>query len=367
MFFIDDTRKEVLLSDTSGIMSQFEKVRTIIAAEQTSRKRKAVGTMHRSSEDNVYVNVYSSPQYYWEKCFPTLYPYGRGGPSDMFFRLKDMQTYFKHILRRGGGQDGRRFQNNPAHMFVCYTFETRRRVGSVAYAATKDETATTTKELTSQELMSTLVECFSQSPEDEAIQLEPLFDRVQQEKSEEHTKAPEGQSSSASVRDGTGEGIEINKLETLQKLEKLLQRIVPYAKQLPGTQMHMRYERLNMLSMLTSSAIVTKAHWRWFLTWAFPDKFDSRTFENLIPMGGDIPEWMEREDVVSKMECSTRAKLLRDHPAIVARMFHEKQECIWKWILLGSDHPVGWIEDYIRRVEVRCVVPFILLSVFMVY
>ena len=43
---------------------------------------------------------------------------------------------------------------------------------------------------------------------------------------------------------------------------------------------------------------------------------------------------------------------MRSHPAIAARLFDIKQECIWKHILLGEAKPFGIITDYWRRVEV---------------
>ena len=104
------------------IVSQMENLRDIVNAEKERQKKRntdAVPIMERSSAENVYVNMYKPPEYYWEKCFPTLYPYGRGGPSDPFFSMKNMQSYFAHVLRRGGGKDGRRFQNNPGYMFVA--------------------------------------------------------------------------------------------------------------------------------------------------------------------------------------------------------------------------------------------------------
>jgi hypothetical protein len=44
--------------------------------------------------------------------------------------------------------------------------------------------------------------------------------------------------------------------------------------------------------------------------------------------------------------------MLRDHPALSARLFHLKQECIWDCLLLGESKPIGHIVDYWRRIEV---------------
>lgn len=367
--YIVDTTKDILLVENAEIVSQLESLRDIVNAEKAQKKRNAVPVMERCSADNVYVNVYTSPEYYWEKCFPTLYPYGRGGPSDPFFKVKNMQAYFAHVLRRGGGKDGRRFQQNPGHIFVSYTYEIKRRVKNMAYAATRDDTPDTTKSLTSQAVVSTLVDCLSEGAENETLEIDELYERVKQKRAES-LQSNKTCSSSSAISDGsTASSLDttdnngevtaqnsqdvVNEEDVLKQVKRLMQRLVPFPEHTPGTPMHMNFERLNMLAMITSSYILAYAQWRWFTTYSFPDKQDSRIYENVIPMASDIVDWIEREDIVRNYSSSTRAKLLRDHPALVARIFHEKQECIWKYVLMGSDHPIGYVLDYMRRVEVR--------------
>jgi hypothetical protein len=48
-----------------------------------------------------------------------------------------------------------------------------------------------------------------------------------------------------------------------------------------------------------------------------------------------------------------RTIILRNHPALAARLFELKQNCLWDCILRGKDNPIGEIVDYWRRVEVR--------------
>lgn len=167
----------------SEIVSQLEHIRSALHAVQTSPSRTNTGSTEgimRSSADNIYVNVFSSPYFYWEKCFPTLYPYGRGGPSDPYYRIESLETYFKHVLRRGGGKYGRRFQNNSNHIFVSYAYVTRNRIKNMAYAATRNDSAASTKELTSQAVVSTLVDCLAQSAEDEPLDIDVLYERQKQ-------------------------------------------------------------------------------------------------------------------------------------------------------------------------------------------
>lgn len=44
--------------------------------------------------------------------------------------------------------------------------------------------------------------------------------------------------------------------------------------------------------------------------------------------------------------------LLRSHPAIVARLFDFKQDCLWKYVVMGLAKPFGEVTDSWRRVEV---------------
>lgn len=325
-------------------MSQLENIRNAlnVCKDSTLRNGTSEGIV-RSSAENVYVNVYNAPHFYWEKCFPTLYPYGRGGPSDAYFRMESLEVYFRHVLRRGGGKYGRRFQENSNHIFVSYAYITRTRVKNMAYAATRNETAVTTKALTSQAVVSTLVDCLAQSVEDEPLDIETLYERQKMKRN-------------VSVEDNAGVADTLlvqNDAEMLPNIKKLVHRLVPFAKPAVGTPMNMNYERLNMLAMITASCIVSRAQWRWFTTHAYCDKQDSRVFENVIPNALTLSSWTEREGIVCSYDNKTRSKLLLENPALVARIFHARQECLWKYVLLGDDKPVGEVKDFMRRVEVR--------------
>ena len=84
------------------------------------------------------MNAYYNPNYYFEKCFPTLYPYGYGGPSDKNFKMKGgLSKYFKYVLQNNGGSDGRRFQSNPNFIFVAYHYEFKHRFSNVSFMAEK--------------------------------------------------------------------------------------------------------------------------------------------------------------------------------------------------------------------------------------
>jgi len=59
----------------------------------------------------VFVDPFNKPLYYWERLFPSLFPYGRGGPSDSGSQHNHKISGFaKRMLQRGGTLFGRRFQ-----------------------------------------------------------------------------------------------------------------------------------------------------------------------------------------------------------------------------------------------------------------
>ena len=90
---------------------------------------------HRPYE-KMFVNPYKNSHLYWEKCYPLLYPYGRGGPSDMLTVLSiDQHTTLN--MKSAGGKFGRRGQQNPGYIFHSYTYQIRRSISYVTLLAQK--------------------------------------------------------------------------------------------------------------------------------------------------------------------------------------------------------------------------------------
>jgi hypothetical protein len=63
-------------------------------------------------------------------------------------------------------------------------------------------------------------------------------------------------------------------------------------------------------------------------------------------------EWKIRYQQVRNLSMDTRRRLLKAHPVLAARMFHLKQICLWNYIMLGKNRPLGEIVDFWRRIEV---------------
>ena len=55
-----------------------------------------------------FVDPFNRPMFYWKRLFPTLFPYGRGGPSDSGNKYNhQISAFAKHMLQRGGTSSGR--------------------------------------------------------------------------------------------------------------------------------------------------------------------------------------------------------------------------------------------------------------------
>ena len=93
----------------------------------------------QSTANHQFVCQYKNPEYYLPRCFPTIFPYGRGCPSDINCNMISMANYTKHMLCLGGGPDARRFQQNAKFIFSMYTMEMRRKIGGVAYLAQRKD------------------------------------------------------------------------------------------------------------------------------------------------------------------------------------------------------------------------------------
>ena len=110
-------------------ITQLEELRLLLAPKVPSV----------TSRSNLYefVNPYGNSQHFYAKSFPTLFPYGRGCPSDCHSNVHDLRLHSQKMLKRAGGPDGRRFQGCPDYYFSIYSYLMKQRIGGVAFRAQK--------------------------------------------------------------------------------------------------------------------------------------------------------------------------------------------------------------------------------------
>ena len=89
----------------------------------------------------LFVTPYRNPEFFYSKCFPILYPYGRGCPSDpnMHKSMRVVTAHTRHVLSRGLQADNRRFQQNKNYIFTLYTHIMKRRIGGIIFSASSEE------------------------------------------------------------------------------------------------------------------------------------------------------------------------------------------------------------------------------------
>ena len=298
---------DVLLMHDNAVLTQLEEIKEIISKVPT----------FDTSTNFEFVTPYRNPEYFYAKCFPCLYPFGRGCPSDKNLdkSMKVITAHTKHVLSRGFAADGRRFQQNKNYIFTMYTHISKRRIGGIVFCASSKE---------NQDITPVTIGEINQ-----------LIGYVN-----------EPSSGNSSVL-------------TEQEIKHLIQRLVPYSKSLPGSVMHIMNERKKLMCMISSPIIKQTSNWRYFLTMAPSDVYDSRLYDivsdaqlqDILHNADDLDRWAERRNISDTKTKAERLSLLRNHPALSARLFNWKQSSIWAFLINGSKMPFGSVQDFWRRIE----------------
>ena len=269
-----------------------------------------------------FVTFYHNPEYFYEKCFPTLYPYGFGGPSDISFKITNISKYYKHVLESNGGINGRRFQSNPIFIFLAYNSEMKKRFSNLVYTTSNKISSQSTLNNNSLNLtiaeIDLLINYFEVNPEQEKSLLE----------------------NNVFI---SSDDTNYNYSETLKKIKSLIRRMSIYSKDLPGTPNYMIQERNKLLAMINSSTILNDGCWRFFVSMTPKDLYDHNLYD--IVMNHDF----EASDKLTLLE---RNNILKKHPCLAARLFKIKQDLIWKCIFNGKNQPLGKINESWRHMEV---------------
>jgi len=269
---------DVLLMHDNAVLTQLEEIKEIISK---------VPSFDRAS-DFEFVTPYRNPSYFYAKCFPCLYPFGRGCPSDVNLHksMKVITAHTKHILSRGFAADGRRFQQNKNYIFTMYTHISKRKIGGIVFCASSKENSETTP-ITIGDINQLIGYVNETNP----------------------------------CKDST---------LTEQEIKHLIQRLVPYSKSLPGSVMHIMNERKKLMCMISSPIIKQNANWRYFLTMAPSDVYDARLYDIVsdaelqdVPHSADdLDRWAERRHISDTKTKAERLRMLRNHPALSARLFN---------------------------------------------
>jgi len=338
----EENSEEVLLhfSERSTTLSEALVKATLDDEPSTSIKREnEVPVFERSQRHTFkytknFEDVYERDHedYFWEKCYPHLFPYGRGGPSDRRYSTVRMNisTFFKRMLERGGHSKGlkygRRFQNSPSFIFAAYVMDSRSRIASVSVLAAKAANSSTAEA-------------------DETITVGDVKSIIKDAALDILTQDPDGDKELLRT---SSEAVNIR-----LSVKKLIDRLVPFSQELRGSPIYFALERKKLLSMLTNPVVTTVGAWSWFASFAAPEVYECTLYE--VAEDAYISP-RDTSAVKSYVRCLTKSQrltILKESPALSARLFHLKQEAFWNTVLMGKSEPLGPIGDWWRRVEVR--------------
>lgn len=236
-----------------------------------------------------FISHYLQPEYYLSRCFASLFPYGRGCPSDQSIGVISIAKHTAHMLTMGGGPHPRRFQQSSNYIFTTYNMEMKRKMGGVAYIAQRkkidgtilvEESAPTVGEII--KLISYLEETENTSIDTENINITMTQNNFQ------------------NIVDNDINTRNIENINNEKEMQKLMQRLIPYAKSLQGTAPHIAHERSKLMAMIPSPIINDHGVWRYFFTTAPADLYENRLYEVIqSPITDDnISSWNLRMEKV---------------------------------------------------------------------
>jgi hypothetical protein len=201
-----------------------------------------------------FVDPKTDPRFY-ELAFPTLFPYGKGGPNgkDHGMKPNDLQLL---LIKRGGD---RRFSKDKRILFTFYSFIMRKQSGTVSYLA---------------DLYSYSTPRASATADESAVGSPAAADSS---KSSSSTSAKQN----TPFRDAMGtlkdcptaqEMIQALTHKDNANLNTILGKLQPFASNLPGSILQIAQERRLLFSMMASDAVNDNAELNVFATVAPCDR-----------------------------------------------------------------------------------------------
>jgi hypothetical protein len=234
-----------------------------------------------------FVSQFKEPEYFLPRCFASLFPYGRGCPSDKSSRTTNIKKHTAHMLCLGGGPNPRRFQQSSKYIFTMYVMEMKRKTGGVAYVAQKkklnglpmeDDKLPTVGDINNLLLyLNNTTDVTDRELNNNESVEQPIANKYQ-----------------------NSETIAVPRSND-HEMQKLIQRLVPYSQSLQGTAPHIALERTKLMAMIPSPIMKKIGSCRWFLTMAPSDKYENRTIEVIQDaiIDDSISAWEQRALQVS--------------------------------------------------------------------
>ena len=119
---------EILLMTSDCINSELQDIK------QFTENSKKIVTVEKTYP-YTFAHPYRDSKYFLAKCFPYIYPYGRGCAYNPNTDSNNLADHGKLMLKRGGGKQGRRYQQEPNFYFLLYKLTMQQKIGGIALKA----------------------------------------------------------------------------------------------------------------------------------------------------------------------------------------------------------------------------------------
>lgn len=321
----------------------------------------AVPTVVRASPKE-FAHPFADRMFY-QKCFPTKYPYAAGGPNGRG-RLTDVDDFFKEMLMRGGD---RRHQRSPVVIFTHYAYKMQRKVGGMVSAVVK-ASATGAVDVGSNLVRNLQGETDSDSDDtpdlagdasDESDNDEDGGDEAHNDDIDKELTVNNVRQTILAARETGSSMRNIGPRASMSNpvVRKMFARMLPFARSIPGTPLHIKNERNKLLSIISSHTVKSEGHVAWFCSFASAEPFHDDLFRIVEGKNNPIFEGCREEhraEVLRVVELYTKAERTRtlgEHPALAVRLYQLKMEGLWKYVIQGEHKPCGEVMDIWRRIE----------------
>ena len=200
--------------------------------------------------------------------------------------IKVDKFYFRHVLKYGGD---RAFQKCSNFIFYSYSWIMKSAVGVISNVVAKRQEASIIEELTKKRAMENSTSSSSSS-------------------SSNNTNSSSSSSATASTQPGARKERAVSRGLTKEQLIRiksflnnelsddsvvskeeikiLLQRLIPFSKEVKGSSMYFQRERRNLLSMISSPSTITDGEWRLFFTEAQASIYLPEIYDNVVTSAG---------------------------------------------------------------------------------
>ena len=228
-----------------------------------------------------YLSDYNTPNFL-AMAFPWLYPYGRGC-AGMGTHIKVDKFYFRHVLKYGGD---RAFQKCSNFIFYSYSWIMKSAVGVISNVVAKRQEASIVEELTKKRAMENSTTTTSSSSSSSSSSNSTTTSTQPGARKERAVSRGLTKEQLIRIKSYLNNEPSDESVVSKEEIKILLQRLIPFAKDVKGSSMYFQRERRNLLSMISSPSTIADGEWRLFFTEAQASIYLPEIYDNIVTSAG---------------------------------------------------------------------------------